>query len=69
MAMIPKQPMPSVKPSAPFKPPATTTTSGTANTISDTGRQGNNQPGVPYGAYHRTLQVKSGSERAYDFKD
>lgn len=64
---IPKQPMPSAKPSAPFKPPRTTTTYGTDNTIPDNGHQGNNQAEVPYGAYHRKLQVKSGSERAYDF--
>lgn len=65
---IPRQPMPSAKPSAPFKPPRTTTTYGTDNTIPDGGRQGNNQEGVQYGARHRTLSCKTGSERAGDFK-
>lgn len=66
---IPKQPMPSAKPSPPFKPPRTTTTYGTDNTIPDNGHEGNNQPGVPYGAHHRPLTIVSKSERASDFSD
>jgi hypothetical protein len=68
MAYIPKIQTPSVKPGLPRKPPATSTTYGTVNTIPDGGTEGNNQPGVPYGAYHRALTVVKGSERAGDFK-
>lgn len=68
MAMIPKVPTPSVAPGLPRKPPATSTTYGTVNTIPDGGSKGNNQSGVPYGAVHRALKVCTTSERAGDFK-
>ena len=64
MAMIPKIQTPSVKPGLPRKPPATSTTSGTVNTTSN---QHNQQDGVQYGANHRKLSIKTGSERSGDF--
>jgi hypothetical protein len=65
MAMIPKVPTPSVKPSLPRKPPATSTTMGTVNAMPE---NANDQPGVPYGAIHRALKVVTSSERSDDFR-
>lgn len=59
MAMIPKIPSASVKPSLPMKPPATSTTSGKPNT---TENWANDQPGVQYGANHRKLTMVTSSE-------
>lgn len=62
MSRIPNVPTPSQAPSKPFKPPATSTTQGTINTIKDTPQAGE------YGAKHRALKVCTTSERAGDFK-
>lgn len=64
MARIPSVPTPSQKPALPRKPPATSTTEGTVNTIGGA----NQQAGVEYGAKHRALKVCTTSERAGDFK-
>lgn len=64
MSRIPNIQTPSQKPSLPRKPPATSTTEGTVNTIGGA----NQQDGVEYGAKHRSLKVCTGSERSGDFK-
>jgi hypothetical protein len=56
-------------PGKPRQPPATSTTTGQANTVADSGFQGNNQQGVPYGAIHRKLKFIPNGERSYDFKE
>jgi hypothetical protein len=62
MARIPNIATPSVAPGLPRKPPATSTTQGTVNTMKDTAQMGE------YGAKHRALKVCTTSERAGDFK-
>lgn len=56
-------------PGKPRKPPATSTTTGQTNTVADEGTTGNDQPGVPYGAFHRTLKMYPNGTRRSDFKE
>lgn len=59
-------PHPSVKPSKPRKPPATSTTCGTVNKIDASCSA---QPGVPYGFRHQVrVSDPSISERRGDVK-
>ena len=62
---MPVSPHPSVKPTSPRKPPATSTTQGTVNKVSGSG--GSDQAGVNYG-FGGSIKVSdpSKSERAGD---
>lgn len=59
---------PSVKPSAPRKPPATSTTAGTVNKIPS--HEGTRDGGGTYGFKHEVnVKPSHKSERAHDFHD
>lgn len=61
-------PRSTLNPDKPFKPPATSTTTGQTNTVADAGFQGNDQEGMPYGAMHRTLKFYPNGTRTNDLK-